>query len=62
MTKTCIQGIFGTPRKKRLVVEITEKRAPQHHRELIKRIAEHIKNNKVTKEQVKSLRDSLLRK
>ena len=57
--KTYLQGIFGIPRQKRLV-DFTEKRAPKNHRELIERIAQHTKNNKVAKERVKSLRDSLL--
>ena len=47
---TYLQGIFGTPGQKRLVVEITEKRAPNNHRELIERIATYIgHHNKVTK-------------
>ena len=47
--KTYLQGIFGTPNEKTLVVDIIAKRAPKNHRELIERIATHIKNNKVTK-------------
>ena len=44
--KGYLPGMFGTPRQNKLVVEITEKRAPNNHRELIERIATHIKNNK----------------
>ena len=50
----------GTPKQKRLVLDITEKRAPNNHRELIERIATHIKRNNMTKQEVHSLRDSLL--
>ncbi len=35
---------------------------PEAHREVIEQIADHIKCNKVTKEQVKVLRDSLVSK
>ena len=58
--KTYLQGMFVTPRRQRLVVEITEKKAPNNRRQLIERIAKHIKNNNVIKEHIKSLRDSLL--
>ena len=50
--KTYLRIIFCTPRPHKLVVDITEKRAPNNRRELIERIAKHIKNNSVTKEQV----------
>ena len=60
--KTYFQGIFGTPRQNILVVDITEKGAPNNRREFIERIAIRINHNNVTKEQVKSLRDSLLSK
>ena len=47
--KRIYQNVMGTPEQNRLVVEITEKRAAKNHRELIERIATHIKHNKVTK-------------
>ena len=47
--KTYFQCIFGPPRQKRLVVGIAAKRACNNRRELIERIAKHIKNNNVTK-------------
>ena len=53
--KTYIQAVFGTPKKKRLLVEITQKKA-KNHLELIELIAEQIKHTKVTKEQVLALR------
>ena len=50
VTSSCLKpkGIFGTPREKRFVVGITEKRAPNNHREMIERIATHINNNRMT--------------
>jgi len=53
--KTYSQAIFGTPMKKRLLVEITDKKA-KNHRELIELMAEKIKHSKMTKEQVLELR------
>ena len=53
--------MFGTPRQKRLVVEVRATQT-QKHREVIEQIADHIKCNKVTNEQVKVLRDSLVSK
>ena len=60
-SRTYLQAVFGTPQKKRLVVEIRETQT-QNHRDLIQQIADHIKCNKVTKEQVKVLRDGLVSK
>ena len=57
--RTYLQAVFGTPRQKRLVVEVRETQT-QKHREVIEQIAQHINCNKVTKEQVKVLRDSLV--
>ena len=59
--RTYLQAVFGTPRQKRLVVEVMEAQT-QKHREVIEQIAERIKCNQVTKEQVKVLRDSLVSK
>ena len=59
--RTYLQAVFGTPRQKRLVVEVRETQT-QKHREVIEQIAEHIKGNQVTKEQVRVLRDSLVSK
>ena len=58
-SRTYLQAVFGTPRKKRLVVEIRENQT-QNHREVIQQIADRIKCDKATEEQVKVLRDSLL--
>jgi hypothetical protein len=58
-TRTYIQGIFGTPKKKRLIVEVSELMSKQH-REVVETLAEHIKTHKVTKEQVKALREKLV--
>ena len=59
--RTYQQAVFGTPRQRRLVVEVRETQT-QKHREVIEQIAEHIKGNQVTKEQVRVLRDSLVSK
>ena len=59
--RTYLQAVFGTPRQKRLVVEVRETQT-QKHREVIEQIAEHIKCNQVTKEQVKVLKNSLVAK
>ena len=59
--RTYLQAVFGAPRQKRLVVEVRETQT-QKPREVIEQIADHIKCNKVTKDQVKVLRDSLVTK
>ena len=59
--RTYLQAVFGTPRQKSLVVEVRETQT-QEHMEVIEQIAEHIKCNQVTKEQVRVLRDSLVSK
>ena len=58
-TRTYLQGIFGTPKQKRLIVEVSEAMSKEH-REVIETLAEHIKTHKVTKEQVKVLRGKLV--
>jgi len=60
-TRTYIQGIFGTPKKKRLIVEVSEVMSKQH-RNVAETLAEHIKTHKVTKDQVKALREKLVSK
>jgi hypothetical protein len=57
--KTYIQAMFGTPKKKRLLVEISEKMA-NNHKELIELIAEQLKHTKMTKAQVLDLRAKAL--
>ena len=57
--KTYIQAMFGTPKKKRLLVEISEKMA-NNHKELIELIAEQLKHTKMTKAQVLDLRAKVL--
>ena len=58
--RTYIQGFWGNPRGKHLVVEISEKQSPDH-RELIEQIGNHISAGCMTKALALQMRADLLK-
>lgn len=57
--RTYIQGVWGNPGEKHLVVEISEKQSPKH-RDLIDIIAKKIKDGGMTKAKARQMRTDLL--
>jgi hypothetical protein len=57
--RTYIQGFWGNPKEKHLVVEITEKQTPKH-RDLIDIIAKKISGGGMTKAMAKQMRADLI--
>ena len=57
--RTYIQGFWGNPKEKHLVVEITEKQTPKH-RDLINIIAKKISGGGMTKAMAKQMRADLI--
>jgi hypothetical protein len=57
--RTYIQGFWGNPKEKHLVVEITEKQTPKH-RDLIDIIAKKISGGGMTKAMAIQMRKDLI--
>jgi hypothetical protein len=57
--RTYIQGFWGNPKEKHLVVEINEKQTPKH-RDLIDIIAKKISGGGMTKAMAKQMRADLI--